>query len=206
MPLSAIRNRRSVLMNWHDIRDSFDHTIVPAAVRELWQGDSASLRLISQDYNIVYRFESGGRGYFLRICHPVLHSLPEARQVMGFLRFLAAEDVPVGVPVPSVKGAYIELLESGYYASAQTEAPGQEMTQHMFDISVYEAWGQSLGKFHAASRRFQPDPAIPYTFPTVQGNSGRISNRLFETLRPSCSAYMTSSPAIWSHCRFTTMV
>ena len=187
-------------MNWHDIRDSFDHTIVPAAVGELWQGDSASLRLISQDYNIVYRFECAGRGYFLRICHPVLHSLPEARQVMGFLRFLAAEDVPVGVPVPSVKGAYIELLESGYYASAQTEAPGQEMTQHLFDLSVYEAWGQSLGKLHAASRRFQPDPAIPYTFPTVQqfwqniepavrGASPQLQ-RIFDEL----SGYMESLP------------
>ena len=141
---------------------------MPALVRELWRGDPASLRWISQDYNIVFRFEADGRGYYLRICHTCLHSLPEARQVMHFLRFLAAEDVPVGAPIPSVNGRYIEQLEGGYFAAAQKEAPGQIMEALTLNPSVYGAWGQSLGKLHAASRRYQPDPAIDYEFPTVQ--------------------------------------
>ncbi len=154
--------------DWHRVRDNFDHQTVPAIVRELYRGDPASPRLISKDYNIVYRYEATGAGYYLRICHTVLHPLPEARQVMRFLRFLADETVPVGAPIPSVSDQYIELLPGGYFVSAQTEAPGKEMTQHMLDVSVYQAWGQSLGKLHAASRRYQPDPAIDYEFPSVQ--------------------------------------
>ncbi len=157
-----------MITDWHKKRDSFDHGRVPALVRELWRGDPSSLRLIGQDYNIVYRFEADGCGYYLRFCHAVLHPLPQARQVMHFLRFLAEEKVPVGEPIPSSNGEYIELLEDGYFAAAQTEAPGEEMTDHMLDLAVYEAWGCSLGKLHAASRRFQPDPAIPYEFPSVQ--------------------------------------
>ena len=158
-----------MVMDWHCKRDSFDSGTLPALISELWRGDPVSLRWVGQAYNIVYRFESRGSGFYLRICHPLLHHLPEARQVMHFLRFLAENEVPVGVPVPSVNGNFIELLDGGYYAAAQSEAPGDEMTGHLLDLSVYEAWGRSLGKLHAASRLYQPDPAIDYRFPNVQG-------------------------------------
>jgi len=141
---------------------------VPALASELWRADPASLRWIGQDYNIVFRFEAGGSGYYLRICHTTLHTLPEARQVMDFLRFLAAENVPVGEPIQSVNGKYIELLDGGYFAAAQKEAPGQIVEALMLDRSVYQAWGKSLGALHAASRRYQPDPTIEYEFPRVQ--------------------------------------
>lgn len=167
--------------DWQIKRDSFDHRTVPSLVRERWNGDPESLRPISQDYNIVFRFEAQGRGYYLRIGHSVLHPLPKARQVMGFLRYLAASDVPVGAPAPSLRGRYIEPLGGGYYAAAQREAPGSEMTRHRLDLSVYEAWGQSLGKLHAASRRYQPDPAIDYRFPTVQ----RFWKNIAPTVRAS---------------------
>ena len=157
-----------MITDWHRVGDNFDHQTVPAIVRDLYRGDPASTRLISKDYNIVYRFQAAGAGFYLRICHSVLHPLPEARQVMHFLRFLADERVPVGAPIPSVKGEYIELLPGGYFVSAQTEAPGKEMTHHMLDVTVYQAWGQSLGKLHAASRRYQPDPAYDYNFASVQ--------------------------------------
>ena len=153
---------------WQLARDSFEHERVPALVSELYAGDPATLRLISQDYNIVYRFEMAGRGAYLRICHVSLHSLPEARQVMRFLRFLADESVPVGAPIPSLAGQYIAPLPGGYFASAQHEAPGQLMSHKMLDLSVYAAWGSSLGKLHAASRRFIPDPPGDGNFPTVQ--------------------------------------
>ena len=169
-----------MITDWHIKRDSFDHQRVPGLLRDLWRGDPASLRLIGCDYNIVYRFEAKGQGFYLRICHCVLHALPEARQVMHFLRFLAAENVPVGAPVPSVNGEYIELLEGGYFAAAQIEAPGQDLEQHLLALSVYETWGQSLGKLHAASRRYQRDPAIAYEFPTVQ--------RFWKNIEPTVQA------------------
>ena len=153
---------------WFRLRDNFDRRRAPGIVREHWDGDPASLRFVSSDYNIVFRFETGGRGRYLRICHVALHPLPKARQVMGFLCFLAAQGVPVGAPVSAASGDYIVQLAGGYYASAQREAPGSEMTRHVDDIGVYESWGRSLGLLHAASRKFQPDSAIDYEFPTVQ--------------------------------------
>ncbi len=154
--------------DWARAKARFDHRIVPALLRDLWRGQPGSARLISQDYNIVYRFEANGAGYYLRICHILLHPLPKARQVMGYLRYLAAERVPVGVPARSRNGRFIERLEDGYYAAAQHEAPGTLMTQHLLDLEIYEAWGRSLGQLHAASRRFRPDCAIPYELPSVQ--------------------------------------
>ncbi len=189
-----------MVTDWQRKRDSFDHRLVPALVRELWRGAPASLRLVGQAYNIVYRFEADGRGYYLRICHPVLHPLPKARQVMDFLRFLAAENVPVGVPVPSVNGAYIELLPGAYYAAAQREAPGQEMTRHLLELSVYEGWGRSLGLLHTASRRYKPNPDIPYQFPTVQrfwrniAPAIRAAAPLLPRIYQELSAYMHSLP------------
>ncbi len=157
-----------MITDWQRARERFNHGTVPAIIRDLYRGDPASLRLISQDYNIVYRFEAAGRGYYLRVCHVSLHPMPEARAVMRFLRFLAAENVPVGAPVPSINNAYIETLADGYYAAAQVEAPGINLERRLLDLSVYQAWGRSLGKLHAASRRFQPEPVSDYQFPSVQ--------------------------------------
>ena len=155
--------------DWHKKRDSFDQTLVPALARELWRGDPASLRWIGQDYNIVFRFEAGGRGYYLRICHTSLHRLPKARQVMRFLCFLAAERVPVGEPIPSVNGKFIEVLEGGYYAAAQKEVPGQVMEAFALDRSVYEAWGTIAGQCCTPPRAVtSPTRHIDYEFPTVQ--------------------------------------
>ncbi len=157
-----------MITDWHRARARFDHRSVPALVSEHYHGDPASPRLISQDYNIVYRFEIDQLGYYLRICHVSLHPLPEARAVMRFLRFLASEAVPVAAPIPSLTGQFIVPLPGGYFLSAQHEAPGQLMSARMLNLSVYEAWGRSLGKLHAASRRFQPDLAGEYEFPAVQ--------------------------------------
>ena len=171
--------------DWHCKRDSFDQRMAPTLARDLWRADPESVRWISQDYNIVFRFEVAGSGHYLRICHPALHPLPKARQVMGFLRFLAAEGAPVGQPVPSVNGVYIERLDGDYFAAAQREAPGELMEEHLLDISVYQAWGRSLGKLHTASRRYQPDPRIDYEFPTMQ--------QFWRNIEPTARA---QSPAI----------
>ena len=87
---------------------------------------------------------------------------------MHFLRFLADEDVPVGAPVPAVNGEFIVALSGGYFAAAQLEAPGANMEGYLLDRSVYSAWGRSLGLLHAASHRYQRDPAVDYDFPSVQ--------------------------------------
>ena len=157
-----------MITDWHRARERFDHRTLPTLVSAHYRGDTGSLSLVSQDYNIVYRFEIDGRGFYLRVCHESLHSLTEARQVMRFLRFLASEHVPVGAPIPSVDGGYIISLPGGYFASAQREAPGKLMEDFALDLSVYPAWGKSLGQLHAASRRFQPHSSSDYRFPTVQ--------------------------------------
>lgn len=153
---------------WFRVRDSFDHSRVPHLVQKRWHGDPASVRFISSAYNIVFRFERDGRGYYLRICHSVLHSLKKARQVMHFLRYLAEQGVPVGEPVPAASGEFVEVLADGYFASAQIEAPGKKMSCYLHDAAIFEAWGNSLGKLHAASRHYRADTSIPYQFPTVQ--------------------------------------
>lgn len=154
--------------DWFRVRDSFDHSRVPPLVQVRWDGDPQTVQFISADYNIVFRFERAGRGYYLRICHEILHPLPEARQVMHFLRYLAGSGVPVGEPIPAASGEFIEILADGFFASAQREAPGELMEAHAHDIAVYESWGRSLGKLHAASRNYQPNKNIDYEFPTVQ--------------------------------------
>lgn len=153
---------------WFRVRDSFDHSRVPQLVQRRWHGDPASVRFISSAYNIVFRFERDGRGYYLRICHAVLHRLAKARQVMHFLRYLAKQGVPVGEPVPAASGEFLEVLADGFFASAQIEAPGEKMSGYLHDAAIFEAWGNSLGKLHAASRQYRADTSIPYQFPTVQ--------------------------------------
>ncbi len=175
-------------IDWHSKRDSFNHDLLPDLIGNLWGGNPNSLKLVGQAYNIVYRFEAGGKGYYLRIGHEVLHPLNKVRHVMHFLRFLADNDVPVGQPVQSTQGNYIEILEGGYYAAAQTEALGAEIGLDHTDLPVYKAWGQSLGKLHAASRRYEPSTAIDYQFPTVQGFWKNIEQTIYTESPPQIQA------------------
>lgn len=175
-------------IDWHSKRDSFNHDRLPDLIRNLWDGNPDSLKLVGQAYNIVYRFEAGGKGYYLRIGHEVLHPLNKVQHVMHFLRFLADNDVSVGQPVQSTKGNYIEILESGYYAAAQTEALGAEIGLDHTELSVYEAWGQSLGKLHAVSRRYEPSPEIDYQLPTVQGFWKNIEQTIYTESPPQVQA------------------
>ncbi|MCY4147392.1 MAG: phosphotransferase [Chloroflexi bacterium] len=153
---------------WFRVRDSFDHSRVAPLAQARWGGDPASLRFISSAYNIVFRFERDGRGYYLRICHSVLHKLEKARQVMHFLRYLAEQGVPVGEPVPAISGEFIEVLADGFFASAQIEAPGENLSRCWQDPAIFEAWGASLGKLHTASRQYRANTSIAYQFPTAQ--------------------------------------
>jgi len=175
-------------IDWHSKRDNFDHRLVPELVFDLWDGNPASLKLVGQAYNIVYRFEVNGEGRYLRIGHIALHPLNKVRHVMHFLRFLADNDVPVGQPVPSVNGNYIETFGDGYYISAQTEAQGAEIGLDHTDLSVYEAWGKSLGKLHAVSRRYTPSPDIDYAFPTVQQFWKNIKSTIHTQAPPEIQA------------------
>ena len=177
--------------DWRRARDTFEHETAPSLIRDLYHGDPASLQFISADYNIVYRFEACGRGFYLRICHTALHPLPKARQVMGFLRFLADDGVPVGAPVASVHGEFIEALPGGYFASAQIEAPGQLMTRHMLDCKVYRAWGRSLACCTPPHAAFNPIPPSTMTSRPCK-DSGATSSLPFAAFRRSCKGYMPS--------------
>lgn len=189
-------------LDWHSKRDGFDHWRVPKMVRDLWGGDVDTLQLVGQAYNIVYRFEANGEGFYLRFGHVVLHPLNKVRHVLHFLRFLASHDVPVGRPVPSVNGRYLETFDDGYYAAAQTEAVGAEMGLGHTDLSVYEAWGQSLGKLHAVSRVYVPSADIDYMFPTVQQFWKNIEHTVqtqasssIRAVYDELTAYIASLPA-----------
>ena len=153
-------------MTWQHIRDGFDHLAVPSFIATHWHASPDTAAFISAAYNIIYRFEANGAGYYLRICHPILHSIEDANATLAYLQHLAENGAPVNVPVKSVNGLYIEPLKDDFYAQVVTEAPGEEIGLIHTDLRVYAAWGNSLGKLHRAAASFQPPQGTSY--PTVQ--------------------------------------
>ncbi|MEQ8676234.1 MAG: phosphotransferase [Aggregatilineales bacterium] len=153
-------------MTWQQLRDGFDHEHIDPFITRHWNATPGTSMFISAAYNIIYRFQANGAGYYLRICHPILHSIEDANATLAYLRHLAENGAPVNRPVKSVNGMYIERLPDDFYAQVVTEAQGEEIGLDHTDLRVYEAWGESLGKLHRAATSFQPPQGTHY--PTVQ--------------------------------------
>lgn len=158
-------------MKWYDIHQQFDHARIPALCAELWAGDPNSVTHISTSANIVYRFESGGEGRYLRITHGIIASIPGRCAATDYLLHVYRQGVPVCRPVESVNGNLIETFTQGeweFQASVVAEVPGVPIALDTTDMRVFEAWGQSMGKLHYAVRDYTPTPDCGYTMPTIQ--------------------------------------
>ncbi len=186
-------------MTWLAVSEQLDHTRLPDLIRQTWNGDAGSLRYINTGANIVFRFESDGAGRYMRISHPVLHSINEAEATLAYLRHLNVSGTHVCAPVPARDGRFILPIDQDeFYAAVVEEVPGVPFALNTRDPAAFEAWGQSLGKLHAAAATYSPAPNTTYkdidsawekVRPHVEAHGGDLL-RVFE----QTEAWMRSLP------------
>lgn len=150
---------------WRDRLLTLDRETTPVRAVELWGGNPASLRFASLRSNVVFRFEVGGAGRYLRLVHAGNRSLAEVSAVVAFPAHLHAAAAPVAGPVPSLAGRWAESLEQPdevFVASVYREVSGTPLDRGCTDPTLFRAWGRALAALHEAAIGFRPADASAF--------------------------------------------
>ncbi|MCA0402499.1 MAG: hypothetical protein LCH30_01745 [Proteobacteria bacterium] len=84
-----------------------------------WVKNPTHLKLINNQINCVYRFESKNQGFYLRMTHEKIRKAHELLSAIDFQKHLYLHQVPICEPVVSQEGNDVETVhqdrpESGY--------------------------------------------------------------------------------------------
>lgn len=109
--------------------------------------------------SFVYEFQRGPDAYILRVGHSLRKSEPLIQGELDWINYLAAGGVSVARAIPSERGNLVETVEDGqggqFLATAFVKAQGQRPWE-LWTPTLYETYGQQLGKMHALTENYQP--------------------------------------------------
>jgi len=152
-------------MDWNTRRDrlTLDHLRRVAVAG--WRADPVTLAVVNVGINVVARFtDVDGRGLYLRAAHPSIRTQAETHAAYEYLVHLAESDVAVCKPIPAQHGDLIAQVDfDDFYATVVTEVPGDPMRLDGTDMTVFEAWGQSLGVLHNAAATYTPSTGTTFS-------------------------------------------
>lgn len=124
-----------------------------------WAANPGNLQLVNNQINCVYRFESEGKGFYLRMTHERVRPQKELLAAIHFQQHLLQNDAPVCEVLMSKNGHYVETVMQDdllFLAQVCTEVPGTIMHFSYQDKNAYLLWGQALARLHRAAGTYQP--------------------------------------------------
>ncbi|VEB36895.1 phosphotransferase enzyme family protein [Legionella cherrii] len=144
-------------MVWEDtLKKISNKTALEAASQ--WVDRPHNLQLINNQINCVYRFESAGKGFYLRMTHEQIRPQKELLAAIDFQQHLLQNDAPVSDVLVSNNGCYIESVrqdELFFWAQVCSEVPGTIMHFGYEGKNTYFLWGQALARLHRAAGTYQ---------------------------------------------------
>jgi Ser/Thr protein kinase RdoA (MazF antagonist) len=122
------------------------------------------IRLLDGFESFLYEFQRGPETCILRIGHTFRRSEALIRGEVDWINYLADGGATVARAVLSSEGNLVETLDDGrgerFLATAFQKARGKPPWQAGWSPSLYETYGQLLGRMHALSKGYEPaDPA-----------------------------------------------
>jgi Ser/Thr protein kinase RdoA (MazF antagonist) len=132
---------------------------------ELWSGDAASLRLVSDSANHVYCFNESGERRYLRLTPDGARTKGQVEAELDFITYLRRGGASVVSPLPSAGGRLIETIQAAdsyFSACVFEEADGARFSYDPSapDKNHFRLRGKTLGRIHALSRSYLPPVAL----------------------------------------------
>ena len=144
------------------IKDRYNDTILQEAMRR-YDIVPDRIRLLDGFESFMYEFERGQAAYILRIGHSLRRSIPMIQGEVNWINYLAAGGVPAARAILSENGKLVELIDDGqgehFLATAFVKARGGHPKRAEWTPRFYEAYGAMMGRMHALSKRYEPDPS-----------------------------------------------
>jgi Ser/Thr protein kinase RdoA (MazF antagonist) len=143
------------------IKDRYQDTILHQAMQRYGIAPD-QIRLLGACESFIYGFERGSGSYILRIAHTIRRSAALIQGEVEWINYLAAGGVSVSRAILSERGQLVESVEDGqggqFLVTAFVAANGQPPWD-LWSPTLFERYGQLLGRMHALAEDYQPGSA-----------------------------------------------
>ncbi len=139
-----------------------DNVLAQAA--SLFGVNGSALRLLGGLEGLAYEFERDGSQFVLKIASAFTDGpdkIAQMQEKLEFVSYLAENEVRVPRPINSIRGKWVELVESDdghYLVSAATKAAGHHINRRNpaeFNSPLFQKWGQVTGRMHALAKTYK---------------------------------------------------
>ncbi|WP_436375545.1 phosphotransferase enzyme family protein [Cytobacillus sp. BC1816] len=116
--------------------------------------------------NYVYEVHKDGKAHILRITHSSHRMLEELLSEADWMSYLNSKNLKVPEVFSSQNWNLVERLTAGdgsaFYASLFSKAEGKPISVRApeFNNELFQAWGRTVGKMHAATKSYVPSDGI----------------------------------------------
>jgi Ser/Thr protein kinase RdoA (MazF antagonist) len=146
----------------HQIKSRYNDDILHEAMVRYGIAEDR-IHLLDGFESFIYEFERDGSAYILRIGHSLRRSIPMIQGEVNWVNYLAAGGVPAARAILSENGKLVEPIDDGqgehFLATAFVKARGGHPKRADWTPRFYEAYGAMMGRMHALSKRYEPDPS-----------------------------------------------
>jgi len=144
------------------IKDRYNDAILQEAMRRYGIAQDR-ICLLDGFESFMYEFKRDDGEYILRVGHSLRRSIPMIQGEVNWINYLAAGGVPAARAILSENGKLVELIDDGqgehFLATAFVKARGGHPKRAEWTPRFYEAYGAMMGRMHALSKRYEPDPS-----------------------------------------------
>ncbi|WP_152393161.1 phosphotransferase enzyme family protein [Paenibacillus guangzhouensis] len=139
------------------IKEQFSEEIVKEASKR-YSINADTIRSIGGFESLVYEYEKNNKSYILKITHTIRRMKNYILGELDFLHYLSNEGLNVARAIPSTLGNLIEEVpseEGSFLAISYEKAPGNVVSNETWNESLYEKWGEFLGKIHHLTKNYE---------------------------------------------------
>jgi Ser/Thr protein kinase RdoA (MazF antagonist) len=150
------------------VQEFNDEIVNEAAAR--YGIDKEKLKLISDFENYIYEYEKDDQYYILRFTHSSHRTENLVNGELDWIFYLHKNGANVCNPVFSNNNKLVERIDaknSYFLATAFEKAPGEPPRRNnaaLWNSSLFEKWGQTVGKMHALTKNYKPSDEYPKRF------------------------------------------
>jgi amicoumacin kinase len=140
-----------------EIEEQFTEEILTEAIKR-YDINKDTVRSLGGYESFVYEYQKNNAFFILKISHTIRRSRNNIRGEIEFLNFLSNKGLAVSNAVPSTRGNMVEEIaaENGSFLAISYEmALGKEVSDEDWNESLYEKWGEFMGKIHHATKGYE---------------------------------------------------